>query len=70
MVFHWNRAWGIPDEFFCLGESAIVSVVCVCVCVCGVVCCVVSGVVCGGVCVCGVCVCVKRTHRYAALACG
>lgn len=27
VVFHWNRAWGIPDEFFCLGESAIVSVV-------------------------------------------
>jgi len=27
VVFHWNRAWGIPDGFFCLGESAIVSVV-------------------------------------------
>mmetsp|Transcript_54127 Transcript_54127/g.128579 ORF Transcript_54127/g.128579 Transcript_54127/m.128579 type:complete len:489 (+) Transcript_54127:80-1546(+) len=27
VVFHWNRAWGIPDEFFCLGESAIQAVV-------------------------------------------
>lgn len=27
VVFHWNRALGIPDGFFCLGESAIVSVV-------------------------------------------
>ncbi|MFN9909659.1 MAG: hypothetical protein ACK56F_26665 [bacterium] len=27
VVFHWNRAWGIPDGFFCLGESAITSVV-------------------------------------------
>jgi folate/biopterin transporter len=27
LVFHWNRAYGIPDWFFCLGESAIQSVV-------------------------------------------
>ena len=29
LVFHWNRAWGIPDGFFCLGESAVISYVCV-----------------------------------------
>jgi folate/biopterin transporter len=27
LVFHWNRKWGIPDEFFCLGESAVQAVV-------------------------------------------
>eukprot|EP00292_Cryptomonas_paramecium_P009397 CAMPEP_0113714328 /NCGR_PEP_ID=MMETSP0038_2-20120614/32546_1 /TAXON_ID=2898 /ORGANISM="Cryptomonas paramecium" /LENGTH=246 /DNA_ID=CAMNT_0000641273 /DNA_START=78 /DNA_END=815 /DNA_ORIENTATION=- /assembly_acc=CAM_ASM_000170 len=27
LVFHTNRKWGIPDGFFCLGESAIQSVV-------------------------------------------
>lgn len=27
LVFHWNRAYNIPDWFFCLGESAIQSVV-------------------------------------------
>lgn len=27
LVFHWNRHWGIPDWFFCLGESAVQSVV-------------------------------------------
>jgi len=26
LVFRWNRAMGIPDGFFCLGESAILSV--------------------------------------------
>jgi folate/biopterin transporter len=26
LVFGWNKAWGIPDGFFCLGESAILSV--------------------------------------------
>mmetsp|Transcript_20792 Transcript_20792/g.51115 ORF Transcript_20792/g.51115 Transcript_20792/m.51115 type:complete len:146 (+) Transcript_20792:525-962(+) len=27
LVFHWNRKYHIPDWFFCLGESAIQSVV-------------------------------------------
>ncbi|KAJ1483450.1 folate-biopterin transporter, partial [Baffinella frigidus] len=27
MVFRWNLAWGIPDEVFCLGESAVLSIV-------------------------------------------
>mmetsp|Transcript_16820 Transcript_16820/g.40310 ORF Transcript_16820/g.40310 Transcript_16820/m.40310 type:complete len:507 (-) Transcript_16820:70-1590(-) len=26
LVFRWNLAWGIPDGFFCLGESAVLSV--------------------------------------------
>eukprot|EP00286_Rhodomonas_abbreviata_P021817 CAMPEP_0181304330 /NCGR_PEP_ID=MMETSP1101-20121128/9093_1 /TAXON_ID=46948 /ORGANISM="Rhodomonas abbreviata, Strain Caron Lab Isolate" /LENGTH=489 /DNA_ID=CAMNT_0023410081 /DNA_START=119 /DNA_END=1588 /DNA_ORIENTATION=- len=27
LVFHTNRQWGIPDTFFCVGESAVQSVV-------------------------------------------
>ena len=27
LVFRWNVAWGIPDWVFCLGESAILSIV-------------------------------------------